>query len=53
MAAVGLQALALAVIPELESVVESGRQDVLPVGRELDKGHRRIVVIDEGLEALT
>ena len=51
-AAVGLQTLALAVVPQLEGVVEGGCQDVLPVGRELDEGHRRVVVVDQGLEAL-
>ena len=49
---VGLQALALRVVPQLQGVVERGRQDVLAVGRELDEGHGRVVVVDEGLEAL-
>ena len=51
-AAVRFQALAFAVVPQLEGVVERGSQDVLSVGRELDEGDRRVVVVDQGLETL-
>ena len=51
--AVRLQALALAVVPQLQGVVEGGCQDVLAVWRELDEGHGRVVIVDQGLEALT
>ena len=52
MARVGLEALALGVVPQFERVVQSGGQDVLAVGGELDEGHRRVVVVDQRLEAL-
>jgi hypothetical protein len=44
-ARVGLQALALTVVPELERVVESGGQDVLAIRGELNERDRRIVVV--------
>jgi len=49
---VRLQTLALGVVPELEGVVESGRKDILAVGRELDKRHRRVVIVDQRFQAL-
>jgi hypothetical protein len=50
---VGLEALALAVIPQFEGVVEGGRQDIFTIGRELDKADRRIIIINQSLETLT
>ena len=43
----------LAVVPQLEGVVQRGGQDVLPVRGELDERDRRVVVVDESLETLT
>ncbi len=51
-ARVRLERLALGVVPQFERGVESGGEDVLAVGGELDVGHGRVVVVDEGLEAL-
>ena len=50
--AVRLQTFALAVVPQLQGVVKGGCQDVLAVGRELDEGHGRVVIVDQGLETL-
>ena len=52
-AAVRFQALAFAVVPEFEGVVEGGCEDVLAVRGELDKGDRGVVIVNKGLEALT
>lgn len=49
---VRLEAFALGVVPQLERVVERRGEDVLAVRGELDERHRRIVVVDERLEAL-
>ena len=43
----------LAVIPELECVVQRGREDVLSVGRELDERYRRVIIIDQCFQTLT
>lgn len=51
-ARVRLQALALGVVPQLQGVVQCRRQNVLPVWRELDEAHRRILVVDQRLQAL-
>ncbi len=48
-----LEAFAFGVIPQLESVVQRGGEDVLAVRRELDKTHGRVVVVDQRFEALT
>ena len=53
MTAVRFQALAFAVVPEFEGVVEGGCEDVLAVRGELDEGDRGVVIVDERLEALT
>lgn len=45
MARVRLEALAPAVVPQLEGVVQRCGKDVLAVGAELDKGHGRVVVV--------
>lgn len=50
---VRLQALALRVVPQLERVVQCRRQDVLSIRRELDKAHRRVLVINQRLQALS
>ena len=50
--AVRFEAFAFAVVPQLEGVVECGGEDVLSVGRKLDERDRRVVVVDQGLEAL-
>ena len=42
----------LGVVPELESVVQGSGQDVLPVRRELDEGHWRVVIVYQSLQAL-
>ena len=47
-----LQTFALGVVPQLESVVQRGGQDVLAVGRKLDETHRRIVVVNQRLQTL-
>lgn len=52
MPGVRLETLALRVVPQLQGVVQRGRQDVLSVGREFNKRHRRIVIVDERLETL-
>ena len=52
MARVRLQALALAVVPQLERVVERGCEDVLSVGRKLDERDGRVVIVDQGLQTL-
>ena len=51
-AGVGLEALALAIVPELERVVQSRRQDVFPIGGELNERYGRVIVVDERFEAL-
>lgn len=51
-ARVRFEALAPTVVPQLKGVVERGSQDVLAVGAELDKGHGRVVVVYQGLQAL-
>ncbi|KAL4679030.1 hypothetical protein H8959_008680 [Pygathrix nigripes] len=52
-ASVHLQALPAAVVPELQSVVQSGSQDVSAVLGELHQRHRWVVIISERLQALT
>jgi len=49
---VRFQAFAFAVVPQFEGVVEGGSQDVFAVGGELDEGDGRVVVVDQGFEAL-
>lgn len=50
---VRLQALALRVVPQLQRVVQRRSQDVFPIRRELDETHRRILVVDQRLQALS
>jgi hypothetical protein len=50
---VRFETLSLAVVPQFESVVEGGSQDVLPVRRELDERNGRVIVVDERFQALT
>ena len=42
----------LGVVPQLESVVQGGGQDVLPVRRKLHKRHWGVVIVYQCLEAL-
>ena len=42
----------LGVVPQLESVVQGGGQDVLPVRRKLHERHWRVVIVYQCLEAL-
>lgn len=48
-----LQAFALRIVPQFQCVVQCGRQNVFAIGREFHKRHRRIIVIDERLQALS
>lgn len=52
MSGVCLEALPSAVVPQFESVVQRRREDVLAVGRELDEGDRRVVVVDQRFQTL-
>jgi len=49
---ISLEAFALGVIPQLECVVQRRRQNVFAVRGEFDKTHRRIVVVNQRLQAL-
>lgn len=53
MSRIGLQALSLRVVPQLECVVEGRGKNVLSIGREFHKRHWRIVIVNESLQALT
>lgn len=52
MALVGFFNGARDVVPETDGVVKIVSQDEAPIGRETDRGHRRIVFVYEGSEAL-
>lgn len=49
MSRVSLEALAPAVVPEFECVVECRRQNVFAVWRELHERNRRIIVVYQSL----
>lgn len=53
MTRIRLQALALRVVPQLERIIQRGGQNVLAIGRELYKADGRIVVVDQGFQALS
>lgn len=53
MSGVRLQALPLGVVPQLQRVIKRRRKNIFSIRRELHERHRRIVVIDECLQALT
>ena len=40
------------IVPQLERIVKRCRQDVLAVWGELDERDGRVVVVDQGLQAL-
>lgn len=48
-----LQTLCRRVIPQPQRGIQGRREDVFPVWRKLDKRHRRIIVVDDGLETLS
>ena len=49
----GLDDAAFDVIPHADTSVQRPRENVFPVGRELDARRGRVVLVNEGLEALT
>lgn len=49
---VGFETFAGVVVPEADGVVEGACEDEFAVGRELDEGDGRVIVVDERLEAL-
>lgn len=52
-ALIRLEAFALGVVPQLKRVVQSSGENVFTVWRKLDKANRRIVVVDQRLQALS
>ena len=50
---VGFQTFPFGIVPQFESVVKSGGQNVFSIGRELDERYWWIVIIDQGLQTLT
>ena len=53
MPGVSFQALPFRVVPQLQSVVERRGENIFSIRREFHKRHRRIVIVDECLQALS